>query len=173
MGKNILKNTCVFRNVDISFKKAWTRALLGICAKEIHICGDPTAIDLIEEMCLNTGDVFELKKYDRLTPLKFLNKSLDDLKHVQPGDCIVCFNKKNIFQVTEELRLLKKQFSVIYGSLPPSVKLAEARRFNDPQDPCKILVATDAIGMVRIFHILKSYHEQLKNYLLLGFEFEY
>lgn len=26
-------------------------------------------------------------------------------------------------------------------------KLAQSKKFNDPDDPCKILVATDAIGM--------------------------
>lgn len=26
-------------------------------------------------------------------------------------------------------------------------KLTQAKKFNDPDDPCKILVATDAIGM--------------------------
>lgn len=26
-------------------------------------------------------------------------------------------------------------------------KLAQAAKFNDPNDPCKILIATDAIGM--------------------------
>lgn len=26
-------------------------------------------------------------------------------------------------------------------------KLSQAKKFNDPSDPCKILVATDAIGM--------------------------
>lgn len=26
-------------------------------------------------------------------------------------------------------------------------KLSQAKKFNDPDDPCKILVATDAIGM--------------------------
>lgn len=26
-------------------------------------------------------------------------------------------------------------------------KLEQAKKFNDPNDPCKILVATDAIGM--------------------------
>jgi ATP-dependent RNA helicase SUPV3L1/SUV3 len=122
-------------------------------AKEIHICGDATAVDLLEEMCLDTGDVFEVKKYNRLTPLKFLEKSLGNLNYVQPGDCIVCFNKKHIFQVVNVLQSLKKEFAIIYGSLPPSVKLAEAKRFNDPNNPCKILVATDAIGMVELLKI--------------------
>lgn len=29
----------------------------------------------------------------------------------------------------------------------PGTKLSQAKKFNDPDDPCKILVATDAIGM--------------------------
>lgn len=28
-----------------------------------------------------------------------------------------------------------------------ATKLAQAQKFNDPKDPCKVLVATDAIGM--------------------------
>lgn len=31
--------------------------------------------------------------------------------------------------------------------LASGTKLAQAKKFNDPDDPCKILVATDAIGM--------------------------
>jgi ATP-dependent RNA helicase SUPV3L1/SUV3 len=40
-----------------------------------------------------------------------------------------------------------KDCAVIYGSLPPGTKLAMSERFNDPKHPCKIMVATDAIGM--------------------------
>lgn len=40
-----------------------------------------------------------------------------------------------------------KEVAVIYGSLPPNTKLAQAEKFNDPSNPCKIMVATDAIGM--------------------------
>jgi len=40
-----------------------------------------------------------------------------------------------------------REVAVIYGGLPPGTKLAQAQKFNDPENPCKILVATDAIGM--------------------------
>lgn len=40
-----------------------------------------------------------------------------------------------------------KEVAVIYGSLPPNTKLAQAAKFNDPTNPCKVMVATDAIGM--------------------------
>jgi ATP-dependent RNA helicase SUPV3L1/SUV3 len=35
---------------------AWTRSLLGLCAHEIHICGEASAIDLVKELMLDTGD---------------------------------------------------------------------------------------------------------------------
>lgn len=40
-----------------------------------------------------------------------------------------------------------REVAVIYGGLPPNTKLAQAQKFNDPNSSCKILVATDAIGM--------------------------
>lgn len=39
------------------------------------------------------------------------------------------------------------EVAVIYGSLPPNTKLAQAAKFNDPNNSCKTMVATDAIGM--------------------------
>ena len=50
----------------------------------------------------------------------------------------------NIFRGLERMG---KDCAVIYGSLPPGTKLAMSERFNDPKHPCKIMVATDAIGM--------------------------
>lgn len=40
-----------------------------------------------------------------------------------------------------------KEVAVIYGALPPNTKLAQAQKFNDSKSSCKVLVATDAIGM--------------------------
>ncbi|KAL7677906.1 hypothetical protein ACOME3_004136 [Neoechinorhynchus agilis] len=49
--------------------------------------------------------------------------------------------------VTRELDRLGIESAVIYGSLPPGSKMGQAKRFNDTDDPCKVMVATDAIGM--------------------------
>ena len=38
---------------------AWTRALLGINAKEVHVCGEASAINLVQEMMMDTGDYVE------------------------------------------------------------------------------------------------------------------
>ncbi|KAM9325010.1 ATP-dependent RNA helicase SUPV3L1, mitochondrial [Gastrophryne carolinensis] len=126
---------------------AWTRALLGLCAQEIHICGEAAAIKLVTELMYTTGEEVEVRNYNRLTPIRILDHALGSLENLRPGDCIVCFNKNDIYSVSRQIEARGLECAVIYGSLPPGTKLAQANKFNDPNDPCKILVATDAIGM--------------------------
>ena len=89
----------------------------------------------------------QVRNYKRLTPLKIEDSALEDLRKVENGDCIVCFSKQDIYTVSRKLEALGREVAVIYGSLPPNSKLAMANKFNDPSDPCKVLVATDAVGM--------------------------
>ncbi|UJR13320.1 hypothetical protein I4U23_000338 [Adineta vaga] len=126
---------------------AWTRALLGIQAKEIHLCGESSTIRLIQELMITTGDEVEIREYKRLTKLNYQERALETFDNVKPGDCFVCFSKNDIFHITRELERRGHEVAVIYGSLPPGTKLLQAQRFNDPNDSCKIMVATDAIGM--------------------------
>ena len=35
---------------------AWTNAVLGLAAKELHLCGEDTAIPLVQELIAHTGD---------------------------------------------------------------------------------------------------------------------
>lgn len=126
---------------------AWTRALLGLIAEEIHVCGEPGAADLLRKLCETTGEEVEIRNYKRLTALNVEKKALQSLKNVQPGDCIVCFSKNDIYSISKNIESLGKEVAVIYGTLPPGTKLAQAAKFNDPNNSCKIMVATDAIGM--------------------------
>lgn len=132
---------------DVSRGWAWTRALLGIVAEEIHVCGEAAAIDAVKEVVLMAGEEVEVRNYKRLTELTIEDEALGSLANIRPGDCIVCFNKADIFSATRQLEAMGKECAVIYGSLPPGTKLAQAQKFNDPQHSCKVLVATDAIGM--------------------------
>ncbi|XP_049865438.1 ATP-dependent RNA helicase SUV3 homolog, mitochondrial [Pectinophora gossypiella] len=126
---------------------AWTRAILGLQADEIHLCGEAGAINLIEEICNTTGEEMEVRTYKRLTELKVEDSALGSLDHVKPGDCIVCFNKNDIYSVSRAIEQRGHEVAVIYGSLPPGTKLAQANKFNDPESSCKVMVATDAIGL--------------------------
>lgn len=126
---------------------AWTRAFLGLMAEEIHVCGEPGAVELIQSICTTTGEDVEVRKYKRLTDLTVESTALGNLDRVQPGDCIVCFSKNDIYSVSRQIEARGKEVAVIYGGLPPGTKLAQASKFNDVNNSCKILVATDAIGM--------------------------
>ncbi|XP_041651421.1 ATP-dependent RNA helicase SUPV3L1, mitochondrial [Cheilinus undulatus] len=126
---------------------AWTRALLGLCADEIHVCGEPAAIEFIRELMYTTGEEVEVHTYQRLTPFTILDHAVESLDNLRPGDCIVCFSKNDIYSISRQIEARGQECAVIYGSLPPGTKLSQAKKFNDPDDPCKILVATDAIGM--------------------------
>lgn len=126
---------------------AWTRALLGVAAKEVHLCGEASAIDIVRSLLDETGEHVEVHKYERKTPLKISNHALGSLDKLQDGDCIICFNKGNIYGLTRRLDRLGIKFGLIYGGLPPGTKIAQAAKFNDPNDPTNVLVATDAIGM--------------------------
>ena len=42
---------------------AWTRALLGLYAQEIHVCGEASTIDLVRELALTTGEEVEVKLF--------------------------------------------------------------------------------------------------------------
>jgi ATP-dependent RNA helicase SUPV3L1/SUV3 len=126
---------------------AWTRALLGLIAEEIHVCGEPGTAELLKRICNTTGEELEIRHYKRLTELKVEDSCLGSLDNVQPGDCIVCFSKNDIYSVSRDIEARGKEVAVIYGTLPPGTKLASAAKFNDPNNSCKVMVATDAIGM--------------------------
>ncbi|XP_077451184.1 ATP-dependent RNA helicase SUPV3L1, mitochondrial [Stigmatopora argus] len=132
---------------DSSRGWAWTRALLGLCAEEIHVCGEPAAIDFVRELMYTTGEEVEVHTYQRLTPFSILNSAVESLDNLSAGDCIVCFSKNDIYSISRQIEARGQECAVIYGSLPPGTKLSQAKKFNDPDDSCKILVATDAIGM--------------------------
>ncbi|XP_052770482.1 ATP-dependent RNA helicase SUV3 homolog, mitochondrial-like isoform X2 [Mya arenaria] len=127
---------------------SWTRALLGIAAREIHVCGEETAIDLVEKLTYMTGrDSFEVRRYERLTKLEYLDEALVSLDNLRDGDCIVCFRTLDIFNLLNKLRERKIKAAVIYGNLPPGTKIKQAALFNDTDNDYNILLATDAVGM--------------------------
>ena len=53
---------------------AWTRAILGLCCPEIHLCGALNAKEQLIRMINDCGDDFEIKEYSRLVPLQAQKK---------------------------------------------------------------------------------------------------
>ena len=61
---------------DSSRGAAWTRALLGLRCKEIHVCGGLEAQDIVERIVKSCGDDLQVNTYDRFRPLHVSYESL-------------------------------------------------------------------------------------------------
>jgi ATP-dependent RNA helicase SUPV3L1/SUV3 len=128
---------------------AWTQAFLGVRAREIHICGELRTIPLIQNLCKLMGDELTVHRYERLTPLECMGKSLNGkLDKLKKGDCIILFSRVAIHAMKKEVeRATGKRCAVVYGSLPPETRAQQAALFNDPDNEYDYLVASDAVGM--------------------------
>jgi ATP-dependent RNA helicase SUPV3L1/SUV3 len=134
---------------DLERGGGWFNAVAGLAAHEIHLCGEETAVPLVEKLLKDTGDELIVRRYERLSPLVIENESLGgDLTKVRKGDCIVTFSRSSIFgikrQVEEKTGL---RCAVVYGRLPPEVRSEQAALFNDPSSGYDVIIGSDAIGM--------------------------
>ena len=128
---------------------AWTRALQGLPANEIHLCGDASALPLVKQMCEDMGEPLSVMNYNRFTDLEIQPGALlRDYTSVEPGDCIVAFSRRDIFDIKTDIeRRTNHKCCVIYGALPPEMRRHQAALFNEPNNGFDILVASDAVGM--------------------------
>ncbi|KAJ2705108.1 RNA helicase, partial [Coemansia spiralis] len=128
---------------------AWTNALLGLRAREIHLCGEPSAVPLVKRLCAIMDEEVEVHEYSRLGSLEVAQTSLGGKwTNIQKGDCVVTFSRQAIYQtkaLIEEKTGMR--CAVIYGALPPESRVEQAKLFNDPESGYDVLVASDAVGM--------------------------
>ena len=124
---------------------AWSRALLGVRAEEVHVCAAPHAEKLLIKLIETCQDTYEVVHHERMTPLVRSKQCFHSLASVQKHDALIVFSKRNVHAVASELQRNGVRCSVIYGSLPYDVRHEEARRFAEKETD--IVVATDAIGM--------------------------
>ena len=123
---------------------AWTRAILGICAREIHLCAAPEAKDLLVRLIESCRDSYEIVRHQRKTPLVCMDRTLD-YDQLQPGDALITFSKIGVLSVAEDLRQRGLRPAIIYGALPYATRRAQMEGFLRGQTRC--VVSTDAIGM--------------------------
>ncbi|PUZ37063.1 hypothetical protein GQ55_9G087800 [Panicum hallii var. hallii] len=127
---------------------SFTRALLGLCSDELHVCGDPAAVPLIQRILEATGDLVTVRYYERLSPLVPLKSPLGSFSNIKAGDCLVTFSRRGIYTLKKRIEMEGKHLcSVVYGSLPPETRTKQATMFNDDTSDLNVLVASDAIGM--------------------------
>lgn len=123
---------------------AWTRAILGCCALEIHLCTAPEGVEILIQLIESCGESYEVISHTRMADLTLLNKPIT-LSDAREGDAFIAFSKRRVLQFAEQLRQMGVQPSVIYGALPYATRKMQMERFLRGES--KVLVATDAIGM--------------------------
>ena len=96
---------------------AWTRAILGVLAPEVHLCAAPEAKHLLIRLIESCGDTYEVQEHQRTTPLICMTHPID-YQRVQPGDALITFSKVGVLSVAEDLRQSGKEPAIIYGALP-------------------------------------------------------
>ena len=107
---------------------AWTRAILGVLAEEVHLCAAPEAKSLLIRLIKSCGDTFEVIEHQRKTPLICMNRVVDYLD-IQPGDALITFSKVGVLSVAEDLRMHGKEPAIIYGALPYATRRKQVEGF--------------------------------------------
>ena len=128
---------------------AWTNALIGAVAKEVHCCGEESIVDLVKAIAKSLNEEVVIHRYERLSPLEIEDKSLDgDLTKVQKGDCVVTFTRNSIYETKRFIELNTPfRCAAVYGKLPPDVRVRQQDLFNRDDSGYDVLVASDAVGM--------------------------
>ena len=124
---------------------AWTAAILGLCAEEIHACASPDAEALLTRIIEDCGDELTVIRHERMTPLEVEKEGFQFPSSVRPGDALIVFSKARVHAVAAELKTRGYKVSLIYGALPPDVRRNQADRFH--RGETEVVVSTDAIAM--------------------------
>ena len=124
---------------------AWTEAILGLCAEEIHICAAPEAENILTALIEHCADACTVIRHQRFTPLRLEENLFSFPADIQSGDALIVFSRNAVLEYAERLRAMGIPVSMIYGALPYDVRRQEVDRFL--RGETKVVVATDCIGM--------------------------
>ena len=123
----------------------WTAAILGIPAREVHVCCAPHAAEVVRELVTLCADECETVVHERLVPLRPDRGSFHLPQDARPGDALIVFSRRAVHAVAAQVTAVGLKPALVYGALPHDVRHEEARRFDAGETD--VVVATDAVGM--------------------------
>ncbi len=124
---------------------AWTNAVLGLCAEEIHVCCSPDAEELLLNVIRECRDEVKVVRHKRMTPLIQDESHFSFPDGVRRGDALIVFSRRSVHAVAATVQEKGLKCSVVYGALPYDVRHEQARLFAGGEND--VVVATDAIGL--------------------------
>ena len=118
----------------------WIQSLLKIKCNHLILVGNESVKHIITKFLNNK---VEMVKHERKNKLLFQGDIT--LSKIEKGAAIITFSRSEVFNIKKTLEEeYHKKVAIIYGNLPPAVKINEARKFSSSD---RILISTDAIGM--------------------------
>jgi len=123
---------------------AWTRALVNAQAPTLHVITAPHGLNLLNKFFENVGVETEIRHHERLVPLGHAEKPWT-LETLPPRTLLIAFSRRDVLRLKFMLQDKGRSTAVVYGALPPEVRLRQAQRFANGE--VEICVATDAVGM--------------------------
>lgn len=124
---------------------AWTKALLGIQARRVHIIAAPYAEDLLKKILDHYHFSYEVVYHHRSTSLEMEPTTFQFPKDARAGDALIVFSKQKVLNAAAQLLKNGHKVSVLYGSMPPETRRMQIDQYREGKTD--ILVSTDAIGM--------------------------
>lgn len=140
---------------DVERGSAWVQAILGAPAREVWMLGAPEAEDAVRTLAEYLGEPLEMVRTERLAALD-IDERATPVGKIPPQSALVAFSRREVLDLAAEVAEKHgRDCAVIYGSLSPEVRTAQAERFR--RGEVDLVVATDAIGMglnLPIRHVL-------------------
>lgn len=118
----------------------WIQSLLKIKCNHLILVGNESVKHVVNRLINNK---LEMVAHERKNELLFKGDII--LQKIEKGAAIITFSRSEVFNLKKILEEEHhKKVAIIYGNLPPAVKINEAKKFATSN---RILISTDAIGM--------------------------
>lgn len=125
---------------------AWTAAILGVAAKEVHACMSPHARDLVIELIEYCGDSYEVIDHTRDTELIIQDEPFNDFSKLEKGDALIVFSRKKVLTLAASInKNTNLTCSVLFGGLPYRARRIQFHDFSEGRTD--LLITTDVIGL--------------------------
>ena len=130
----------------------------------LHLRGEHKTIFLgsiiIKNLITTLIPEAEIKFKDRFSQLSFINHK--KIQNIKPRSAIIAFNLIDLYEIAEQVRILKGGVALVIGALSPKTRNAQVKLYEDGE--VDYIVATDAIGMGLNLDITHVYFSSLEKF---------
>lgn len=140
---------------------AWLQAFMGVNAKKVIVVGSNEIKAVVHRLANYLNEPVTYQEFERKSPLK-MGEVVSRRKKLPPHSAIIAFSKRSLFELKEKYERLGNKVSIIYGKLPPEVKIKESEKFRTGES--EVLVSTDAIGMGLNLPIKNLYFYEIEKF---------